>query len=142
MRALRERLPEVEFHGASGPEMRALAGEHLFDWVAEAVVGLWDVLKKYGYFRRQFSRMLREIAELQPDALILIDYPGFNLRLAHAARARHPRLKIIQYVSPQVWAWHVGRVRRMAQDLDLMLCIFPFEEPFYKNSGLEAAFVG
>jgi lipid-A-disaccharide synthase len=122
--------------------MRALGGDHFLDWAAEAVVGLWDVLKKYGYFRRQFGRMLREIGELQPDALILIDYPGFNLRLAHAARARFPRLKIVQYVSPQVWAWHVGRVKRMAKDLDLILCIFPFEIDFYDQSGLDAVFVG
>ncbi len=142
MRALRERLPGAEFHGAGGHEMRELAGGDFMDWAAEAVVGLWDVLKKYGYFRRQFSRMLRDLAAREPDALILIDYPGFNLRLAHAARARFPKLKIIQYVSPQVWAWHVGRMRQMAKDLDLMLCIFPFEEPFYENSGLEAAFVG
>jgi lipid-A-disaccharide synthase len=142
MRALRERLPEARFFGAGGHEMRALGGDHFLDWAAEAVVGLWDVLKKYGYFRRQFSRMLREIAELQPDALILIDYPGFNLRLAHAARRRFPKLKIVQYVSPQVWAWHVGRVKRMAADLDLILCIFPFEIDFYQNSGLDAVFVG
>jgi lipid-A-disaccharide synthase len=79
---------------------------------------------------------------VQPDLLILIDYPGFNLRLAHAARARFPGLKMVQYVSPQVWAWHRSRVKRMARDLDLMLCIFPFEEPFYRESGLAAAFVG
>jgi lipid-A-disaccharide synthase len=142
MRALRERLLRVQFFGAGGAQMRALGGDHFFDWTAEAVVGLWDVLKKYGYFRRQFSRMLRELEELQPDALILVDYPGFNLRLAHAARARLPRMKIVQYVSPQVWAWHVGRVKRMAADLDLILCIFPFEVEFYENSGLRAEFVG
>ena len=90
MRALSERLPDAEFHGAGGPEMRALAGPHLLDWAAEAVVGLWDVLKKYGYFRTQFHRLLTELKAVQPEALILIDYPGFNLRLAHAARKALP----------------------------------------------------
>jgi lipid-A-disaccharide synthase len=142
MRALRERLPEVEFHGAGGREMRTLAGGQFFDWADEAVVGLWDVLKKYGYFRAQFARMLAEVERLRPDAVIFIDYPGFNLRLAKAVRARVPGLKIIYYISPQVWAWNRGRIPKMARTLDLMLCIFPFEKPLYEESGLRTVFVG
>src|SRR6186997_975097 len=107
--ALRALVPDLAVHGLGGPKMRALAGEHFLDWADEAVVGLWDVLKKYGYFRAQFDRALAELVRLQPDALVLIDYPGFNLRLAKAARARLPRLKIIYYISPQVWAWNRGR---------------------------------
>lgn len=84
-------------------------------------------LKKYGYFKAQFDRMLSEIEREKPHALLLIDYPGFNLRLAKAARARFPHLKIIYYISPQVWAWDRGRIPKMARFLDLMLCIFPFE---------------
>lgn len=142
MRALRGRLPSLEFAGAGGPEMRALAGEDFLDWAAEAVVGLWDVLKKYGYFRRQFRHLLAQLAAVQPDALVLIDYPGFNLRLAHAARRAFPRLKIAYYISPQVWAWNRGRIPRMARDLDLMLCLFPFEQPLYEKSGLRTVLVG
>src|SRR5215212_4773373 len=88
MRALRGRCPDVEFFGAGGREMKELGGAKLFDWADEAVVGLWDVLKKYGYFKRQFERILGQIEELKPDAVILIDYPGFNLRLAKALRDR------------------------------------------------------
>ncbi|HEX8311295.1 MAG TPA: lipid-A-disaccharide synthase, partial [Chthoniobacteraceae bacterium] len=84
----------------------------------------------------------REIEEAQPDALILIDYPGFNLRLAKAVRGRLPRVKIIYYISPQVWAWNRGRIPKMARHLDLMLCIFPFEQPLYEASGLKTMFVG
>lgn len=142
IRALRERRPAWEFYGAGGREMRALVGERLHDWADEAVVGLWDVLKKYGYFRRQFRRMLAELAALRPEALVLIDYPGFNLRLAHAARQALPGLKIIYYISPQVWAWNRGRIPKMARDLDLMLCLFPFEQPLYEKSGLRAVVVG
>ena len=142
MRALRDRDPALEFHGAGGREMRAMAGGDFVDWADEAVVGLWDVLKKYGYFKAQFDRILADIARIAPAALILIDYPGFNLRLAKAVRARYPAVKIIYYISPQVWAWNRGRIPKMARMLDLMLCIFPFEQPLYEKSGLKTVFVG
>ena len=142
LRALRDREPSLEFFGAGGKEMRALGGDHFFDWADEAVVGLWDVLKKYGYFRAQFHRMLADLEHLRPDALVLIDYPGFNLRLAREAHRRFPRLKIVDYISPQVWAWHRGRIPKMARYLDLMLCIFPFEKPLYESSSLRTEFVG
>lgn len=142
MKALRARLPAVEFLGAGGREMKALAGDAIHDWADEAVVGLWDVLKKYGYFRQQFHRMLAEIDRLQPDAVVFIDYPGFNLRLAHALRGRGVKAKLIFYISPQVWAWHRSRIPKMAKDLDLMLCLFPFEAPLYEASGLHAVCVG
>jgi lipid-A-disaccharide synthase len=142
MRALQDRDGTLEFFGAGGREMRALGGEHFTDWADEAVVGLWDVLKKYGYFKGEFNRMLADIAHVQPDALVLIDYPGFNLRLAKEAHRRFPKLKIIDYISPQVWAWNRGRIPKMARYLDLMLCIFPFEKPLYEQSGLHTVFVG
>jgi lipid-A-disaccharide synthase len=142
IRALRARHNSLEFYGAGGREMRALVGEHFVDWADEAVIGLWDVLKKYGYFKGQFDRMLAELAVVQPDALVLIDYPGFNLRLAREANRRFPKLKIIDYISPQVWAWNRGRIPKMARYLDLMLCIFPFEQPLYEESGLHAVCVG
>jgi lipid-A-disaccharide synthase len=121
--------------------MRALAPA-IQDWSAEAVVGLWDVLRKYGYFKKQFNAMLREIAEKMPDAVVLIDYPGFNLRIAKALKKRLPKLRIIYYISPQVWAWNRRRIPEMARTLDLMLCIFPFEKALYEKSGLKTAFVG
>ena len=131
----------VEFHGAGGPEMRALSPA-IQDWSGEAVVGLWDVLKKYPYFRRQLDAMLGEIVALKPDAVILIDYPGFNLRMARALKRRDPALRVIYYISPQVWAWNRGRIPQMARTLDLMLCIFPFEKALYEQSGLKTEFVG
>ena len=142
LRALRERDASLQFFGAGGREMRALGGEHFTDWADEAVVGLWDVLKKYGYFRAQFRRMLADIARVQPAALVLIDYPGFNLRLAKAVKRAMPGVRIIDYISPQVWAWNRGRIPKMARYLDLMLCIFPFEKPLYEKSGLHTVFTG
>ena len=102
MRALRELRPDIEFLGAGGREMRAFAGDTIFNWADEAVVGLWDVMKKYGYFCKQFHRMLAEIEAAKPDALITIDYPGFNMRLAKAAKEQMPKLRTIHYISPQV----------------------------------------
>ncbi|MEY5015813.1 MAG: lipid-A-disaccharide synthase [Verrucomicrobiota bacterium] len=140
--ALRSLRPDVQILGAGGPLMASLANGPFLEWTSEAVVGIWDVLKKYPYFRGQFDRMLAEIAVQKPDALLLIDYPGFNLRLAREAKKRHPSLKTIYYISPQVWAWHRSRIGEMARFLDLMLCIFPFEKQLYESSGLHTAFVG
>ncbi len=141
MRALRERLGEVEFAGVGGPDM-AREGK-VRDWVDEAaVVGLWEVLKKYGYFKREFERVRAEIRELRPDAVVLIDYPGFNLRLAKVLREDGMKTRIVYYISPQVWAWNRGRIPKMAKYLDLMICIFPFEKALYEESGLRTVFAG
>ena len=122
---------------------QAIAGEGLNNWLDEAaVLGLWEVIKKYSYFREQFQETLDEIDEAKPNSVVLIDYPGFNLRLARALRQRSPKQKIIYYISPQVWAWNRGRIAKMARFLDLMLCIFPFEAELYNKSGLRTEFVG
>src|SRR5207248_1519049 len=143
MRCLRELDSELQFVGRGGPQMRAVAGEQFKNWIADAaVLGLWEVLRKYGYFREQFHETLREIRESKPDAVVLIDYPGFNLRLGRALRRQAARQKIIYYISPQVWAWDHGRIKRMAHFIDLVLCIFPFETDLYNQVGLRALFVG
>ena len=143
LKALRARVPEMRFAGRGGPKMRALAGGKFRDWIDDtAVVGLWEVIRRYPFFRKQFQATISEIEAVKPRAVVLIDYPGFNLRLAHALHAKFPELTIIYYISPQVWAWNRRRVSQMAQSIDLMLCIFPFEPELYKASGLRAIFVG
>lgn len=143
LRALRERDAALMFSGRGGPAMRAVAGEGLENWTDEAaVVGLWEVLRKYGWFRQQFGRVLTEIAAQSPAAVVLVDYPGFNLRLAKALRQRGYAGKLIYYISPQVWAWHRGRIPAMARLLDLMICIFPFERPIFEEAGLRTVFAG
>ena len=153
MRCLRELDPTLKFIGRGGPQMQEVAGKsaagrirrggQFKNWIGDAaVLGLWEVLRKYGYFREQFRQTTEEIVETEPDAVLLIDYPGFNLRLARALRRQSPRQKIIYYVSPQVWAWNRGRIKRMARWIDLVLCIFPFEADLYNESGLRALFVG
>lgn len=141
--ALRNGSPGLQVYGTGGPEMRRSSDEQIRDWVEDAaVMGIWEVLKHYSWFKQQFADMLEEIKSLRPDALVLIDYPGFNLRMAKAVRLALPDTKIIYYISPQVWAWNKGRIPKMAAILDLMLCILPFEKKIFENSGLKTQFVG
>ena len=143
MRSLRDLAPNCEFFGRGGPRMKSIAGTTFVNWIADAaVIGLWEVVKHYPYFRKQFAAALDEIAAMKPEAVVLIDYPGFNLRLARTLRARSRQPEIIYYISPQVWAWNRGRIGKMARYLDLMLCIFPFEADLYNSSGLRTIFVG
>jgi len=143
MRALRELRPDVRFGGAGGDRMQSLCEGPFDNWVQRAaVVGLWDVLKNYGYFRNKFQACLRGIRETRPAAVVLVDYPGFNLRLARALRDGGYAGKILYHISPQVWAWNRSRIPRMARLLDLMICVFPFEAPMYEASGLHTVFAG
>jgi lipid-A-disaccharide synthase len=143
MRELRELWPSIEFRGRGGPQMKAIAGDGFDNWIADAgVLGLWEVIKKYGYFRTKFRQTIAEVNAVKPDAVLLIDYPGFNLRLARALRSGELAPRIIYYISPQVWAWHRSRITQMARCIDLMLCIFPFEADLYNRSGLRTRFVG
>lgn len=143
LRSLRERVLELEIRGVGGPEMAEVAGAGLNDWVEDAaVMGVWEVLKRYGWFKQRFAEMLADLKKWQPDVLVLIDYPGFNLRFAEAVKRDCPATKIIYYISPQVWAWNKGRIPKMVKLLDEMLCLFPFEQPIFQNAGLKTTFVG
>jgi len=143
MQALRQVDVDLAFIGRGGPQMKAVAGDRFTNWIDKSgVLGLWEVLKHYSYFRKQFAQTLAEIAQSKPDAVVLIDYPGFNLRLARALHRAKTAGKIIYYISPQVWAWNRGRIKKMAGWLDLVLCIFPFEADLYRHAGLRAEFIG
>lgn len=142
MEELRRLSPGLNLAGMGGGEMHALSPD-ITDWVEEAgVVGLVEVLKKYGWFKAKFEESKSRILTLQPDAVVLIDYPGFNLRMAAALRESRYAGKIIYYISPQVWAWHRSRIPKMARLLDLMICIFPFEKDLYEGVGLRTVFGG
>jgi lipid-A-disaccharide synthase len=143
MEAMSRLRPGVRFCGAGGGRMARLCGEGFDQWVdTAAVTGLWDVLRNYGYFRSKFHAMLAAVRVASPDAVVLVDYPGFNLRFAKALRASGFSGRILYFISPQVWAWNRGRIPRMARFLDLMVCVFPFEAPMYEASGLRTVFVG
>ncbi|MFT4177512.1 MAG: lipid-A-disaccharide synthase [Luteolibacter sp.] len=143
LRSLREQVPGVAIRGAGGPEMAEIAGPGFSDWVEDAaVMGVWEVLKRYDWFKRRFESMLDELLAFRPDVLLLIDYPGFNLRFAEAVKRELPETRIVYYISPQVWAWNKGRIPKMVRILDEMLCLFPFEQPIFQSAGLKTTFVG
>ncbi len=143
LRALKTMVPAVEIHGVGGPGMAGVAGPGVCDWVEDAaVMGVWEVLKRYGWFKERFARMLEELRAFRPDVLLLIDYPGFNLRFAEAVKRECPETRMVYYISPQVWAWNKGRIPKMVRLLDEMLCLFPFEQPIFHDAGLKTTFVG
>jgi lipid-A-disaccharide synthase len=170
VRALRAELAEVEsiptadyqplhaslearFFGAGGPQMAAAGVDLALDMTAHSVIGISDALKNYFKFRRLFYQLYHLALERQPDALICVDFSGFNRPFAHAirqyTRARSDWFhdwnpKIIQYVSPQVWASREGRAYQIARDYDVVLSIFPFEKDWYAKRvpQLRVEFVG
>lgn len=141
IRALGGRVPVF---GVGGPKMQAAGMELLFDLTEHAVVGFVEVLKNYGKFKRFFDQLLAEVGRRQPSAVVLVDFPGFNLRFAKAVKRRYPQTKVIYYISPQLWAWHASRAKQIERDVDLMLTIFPFEKDWYAQHApkLRVEFVG
>ncbi len=128
------------FFGAGGPKMAQAGVELAFDMTAQSAIGFSDVVKKLPVYRRMFNALVRLAAERQPDVIVLVDFGGFNRRFAHAIQKyiqahQGPfynwRPKIVQYVSPQVWASRPGRAAKLARDIDLLLCLFPFEKEWY-----------
>ncbi|MFZ4693880.1 MAG: lipid-A-disaccharide synthase [Verrucomicrobiia bacterium] len=141
--ALRARDPSLDFVGMGGPLMKAAGVRIVADPTGRAVVGIVEVLRNYGYFRRLMAEVLSEMEKAPPSVVVGVDYPGFNLRFLRAARTRLGRdARLIQYVSPQLWAWNARRKWGMARFLDAVLCLFPFEPAIYEGTGLRAIFVG
>ncbi|MGV3772866.1 MAG: lipid-A-disaccharide synthase [Verrucomicrobiales bacterium] len=149
---LQDRAQPAEFFGAGGQKMKGAGVDLALDLTVHAVVGIVEVLKNYRKFKRIFDQLLDLAFERQPDAVVLIDYPGFNLRFAQALKKRLKNLpsennwnpQVVFYVSPQIWAWHESRIHQIAQDIDLLLAIFPFEKEWYaaRKPDFHVEFVG
>jgi len=140
IRDLRAARPDVDLFGIGGDAMRAEGVRIEVDAHEMAVLGFFEVMMRYFFFRRVFNRMVDMLKSEKPDALLLVDYPGFNLRLAKKAHALG--IPVLYYISPQVWAWHKSRIPAMAKILDLLMVIFPFEVEVFKGAGLKTVFVG
>jgi len=150
--ALRQQLlaagqPAPRFFGAGGPQMAAAGAELTTDLTQFAIIGLSDVLRNLWRLRRILGQMLDLACKERPDAVVCVDYGGFNRRFAAAMRARQPtdwNPRLVQYVSPQVWASRPSRARTLARDLDLLISILPIEKPWYaaRYPQLRVDFVG
>jgi lipid-A-disaccharide synthase len=130
-----QRAISLELYGIGGNECEK-AGMRLLHTDKEmSVVGFTEVIKRFSFFRKVFNEIvsLLDSKEHRPDLLFLVDYPGFNIRLAKEAKKRG--LPVVYYVSPQVWAWKPGRIKNIVENTDKMLVIFPFEEEIYKRAG-------
>ncbi|HLO24722.1 MAG TPA: lipid-A-disaccharide synthase [Geobacteraceae bacterium] len=132
--------PGLFFFGIGGRRMREAGVETLVDASQMAVVGLVEVIAHFGIIARAYLTLKKIITTDPPDLLILIDYPDFNLRIAKLAR--RAGVRVLYYISPQVWAWRVGRVKKIGRVVDRMAVVFPFEVPFYEREGVPVTFVG
>lgn len=140
IRAVRSGDGAVDFFGIGGERMREAGCETLVDSADMAVVGLVEVLKHFDVIASAFLRLKKILRDDPPALLILIDYPGFNLRLAKVAQKAG--VKVLYYISPQIWAWRQGRVHKIKRLVDHMAVILPFELPFYQQAGVPVSFVG
>jgi len=138
--AIRRQRPDVECFGIGGDEMRAAGVEVLYHVRDMAVMGFTEVLRRFGFFRKVFHEVLALARERKPHAAILVDYPGFNLRLA--GRLHRQGIKVVYYICPQVWAWRRSRIPRMAKVVDRLITIFPFEAGHFDGTGLSVDFAG
>ncbi len=138
--AIKSLSPDVSFSGVGGECMQK-AGVKLFENITSlAVIGIVEVLKNLGTIKKVFEQVLLEVDNKKPDAVILVDYPGFNLRLAAELKKRS--IKVIYYISPQVWAWREGRIAKIKKIVDRMIVLFPFEKELYARHDMKVDYVG
>ena len=139
-RALKERFPGARLHGTGGAAMRSQGVALLADVEDMAVMGLVEVVPRVPFLFRLERRLHRALGELRPDLVVLIDYPGFNMRMAKAAHTRG--FRVLYHIAPQVWAWRTGRAHDLARNTDAVAVILPFEAEFLADFGVEATYVG
>lgn len=143
LEALREQGAEVRVRGLGGPRMAEVAGGEIEDWLDfSAVMGIVEVLKHYKGFKKYMLDTVAAIAADPPAILLLIDYPGFNLRLAERVKQVSPETHVVQYVCPQVWAWKKGRIPKIARVVDTLVCLFPFETKLFPQDQVRAISLG
>ncbi len=141
MEAIRKASPRpVVFRGIGGDKMREAGQEQLVHCDSIAVIGLWEVLKRARFFARLLKRMEDEIRDWDPDILLTVDYPGFNLRLA--VRAKKMGVTTVHYICPQVWVWRRNRIWKIARALDRLITIFPFEPECFAPTTLRPVYAG
>lgn len=139
---LRKLDPALQIAGVGGPAMAAQGLESRFPMSELSVMGLAEVLPRYRALQRRIAETVRAVVDFAPDALVTIDSPDFCLRVARGVRALAPGIRTVHYVAPSVWAWRPGRAERMAEVIDHVLAILPFEPPLMHEAGMSCDFVG
>lgn len=132
--------PEVKFFGFGGDRMASTGVELVYHVKQLAIFGIWEAVKNYRYIKNIQRQLLKVVKERKPSMAILIDYPGFNLNLAPKLKAMG--ISVFYYVSPQIWAWGAGRIRKIKKNVDLMAVLFDFEKGIYDRAGIPAVWVG
>ncbi len=140
VRALKARRPDIRVFAAGGPALAAAGAELVADLVTHSVVGIAEVASKLGTFSRLFRSLVSLLRRERPAAVVLIDFPDFNMRLGRQAKAEG--VPVVYYVSPQVWGWRPGRIKDLARMVRKMLVIFQFEEELYRKHRVDVEFVG
>lgn len=138
--SLKKLKPDLKIEGIAGPKMRKAGVEPLFFSEDITAIGFFEVVGKIPFLKKVYNSLKLRFRSRKYSFIILIDFPGFNLAVAKAAK--RCGIPVIYYISPQVWAWRRGRVKKIAKCVDKMFVILPFEEKFYENSGVNAEFVG
>ncbi len=139
-KGLQARLPGAEFFGGGGDAMRQAGVNTVVDAHAIAIAGITEVIEGIPRVYRAFHQLLEEVDRRRPQLAVLIDFPDFNLRLAKRLKKR--QIPVVYFVSPQVWAWRKGRVKKLKKRIVKMIVIFDFEEEIYKNAGVPVEYVG
>ncbi|RSK23911.1 lipid-A-disaccharide synthase [Hymenobacter metallilatus] len=140
MRSLREQDPEAEFRCWGGDMMQAAGGTLVHHYQEMAIMGFWEAATSILKFRGYLKECQKDLLAYQPDVVILVDYAGFNMRVAKFAKAAG--LKIFYYISPKIWAWNQGRVHQVKALVDKMFVILPFEEEFYQRFDYKVDYIG
>jgi lipid-A-disaccharide synthase len=140
IRELRNQNGDVDIEGFGGRHMRQAGAEIVYPLADEPIIGITAVLPRLLFYRRLLKQTVERLKSQRTGVLVLVDYPGFNLRLAEAAR--RAGIRTVYYIGPQVWAWGAGRIERIKRALDLMLVVFDFELGLYERAGVPVRFVG
>ncbi len=138
--ALREQDKEAQIRAWGGEDSQKAGAELAFHYKEASFVGFWEVFKNLSKIRKHLRFCEKDLLAYSPDVLILVDYPGFNLRMAEFAHKQG--LRVVYYISPKIWAWNQGRVHKIKKYVQQIYCILPFEEEFYKKHGVEVHYVG
>jgi lipid-A-disaccharide synthase len=135
-----KKLTDFSLYGTGGSRLKELGQIQFFDINQMTIIGINEVIQKLPFILKMFRTLKERLLEIKPDLVVLVDYPGFNLKFADFAKRNG--FRVVYYIAPQVWAWHYSRVYKMRSTIDHLYCILPFEEDLFRKEGINATYVG